>query len=496
MEPLRKKLSRTLRMRSLVASLAIALSASPLAASTNSQLGRIKHPATNTDAKGHPFGPELSAFRSAASRNSLQPETVLLVENCDDAGPDSLRAVVDAANTLSGDVTIQFDVNAMQCSTITLTSGEIKITKDDLSLQGPGLDVLTIDGGYSEGHYNRIFDHTGIGTLAISGLNLTDAKYVSTAGQSAFGGCITGYAVHLLESTVSHCVAFAPAGDAYGGAIAARFSILVVDSTISNSHAVSSVDRAGGGGIFAGSVAGGSFTVKYSTIEQNTAHTYGQNAQTLGGGILANGPQSALIQRSTISGNQADNAGGAYVVRDLTLSDTTVSQNIAGAVAGVEVGQAATLYSSTVVSNHATVFGRTAGLDAQSVESNSSIFAFNVTDDGNGGIERDVKSGDGMISGANDLIMAAAMGTGTPAGTLSACPRLGALLSNGGSTRTHALLPSSPAIDNGNNSENLDTDQRGTGFDRVIGANADIGAYEFRAGSGDEINRSSFETCE
>jgi len=30
----------------------------------------------------------------------------------------------------------------------------------------------------------------------------------------------------------------------------------------------------------------------------------------------------------------------------------------------------------------------------------------------------------------------------------------------------------------------------------VIGANADIGAYEFSAGSGDEINRSSFETCE
>jgi Ca2+-binding RTX toxin-like protein len=57
-------------------------------------------------------------------------------------------------------------------------------------------------------------------------------------------------------------------------------------------------------------------------------------------------------------------------------------------------------------------------------------------------------------------------------------PLLGPLQDNGGSTFTQALLPDSPAIDVGSNPNNLTTDQRGTGFDRVIGSSADIGAFE------------------
>ena len=37
----------------------------------------------------------------------------------------------------------------------------------------------------------------------------------------------------------------------------------------------------------------------------------------------------------------------------------------------------------------------------------------------------------------------------------------------------------SPAIDAGNNNQNLLTDQRGTGFERVINQQADIGAFEW-----------------
>ena len=43
---------------------------------------------------------------------------------------------------------------------------------------------------------------------------------------------------------------------------------------------------------------------------------------------------------------------------------------------------------------------------------------------------------------------------------------------------THALLEGSPAIDHGNNEAGLDYDQRGTGFPRVQGTQADIGAFE------------------
>ena len=41
-----------------------------------------------------------------------------------------------------------------------------------------------------------------------------------------------------------------------------------------------------------------------------------------------------------------------------------------------------------------------------------------------------------------------------------------------------ALLDGSPAIDAGSNPNNLETDQRGEGFNRTVGNGTDIGAYE------------------
>ena len=106
------------------------------------------------------------------------PIATLLVTNCNDDGPDSLRAAVAIANANDG-WTIEFDLSQMQCSTISLTTGEIEITANNLMLDGPGADLLTIDGGYGAGYYNRIFNHTGQGHLAINGLLLKDALSTS-----------------------------------------------------------------------------------------------------------------------------------------------------------------------------------------------------------------------------------------------------------------------------------------------------------------------------
>jgi hypothetical protein len=57
-------------------------------------------------------------------------------------------------------------------------------------------------------------------------------------------------------------------------------------------------------------------------------------------------------------------------------------------------------------------------------------------------------------------------------------PQLGALADNGGTTKTHALLAASPAINEGGDSPAVPpTDQRGVA--RPQGAGSDIGAYEF-----------------
>jgi hypothetical protein len=57
-------------------------------------------------------------------------------------------------------------------------------------------------------------------------------------------------------------------------------------------------------------------------------------------------------------------------------------------------------------------------------------------------------------------------------------PLLGPLANNGGPTKTHALLPGSPAINHGANPAGLTFDQRGSPFLRAFGGGVDIGAFE------------------
>lgn len=71
-------------------------------------------------------------------------------------------------------------------------------------------------------------------------------------------------------------------------------------------------------------------------------------------------------------------------------------------------------------------------------------------------------------------------------------PHLGALLGNGGQTPTLALLAGSPAIDAGSIQLAVDPSNPGTplsvdqrGYTRVIGANVDIGAFEFNSNPAD-----------
>jgi hypothetical protein len=60
---------------------------------------------------------------------------------------------------------------------------------------------------------------------------------------------------------------------------------------------------------------------------------------------------------------------------------------------------------------------------------------------------------------------------------------LGPLQDNGGPTFTHALLTGSPAINAGDPSFTSPPfyDQRGPGYDRVVGGRIDIGAFEVQA---------------
>jgi len=149
------------------------------------------------------------------------------------------------------------------------------------------------------------------------------------------------------------------------------------------------------------------------------------------------------------------------------------------------------IQSATITGNHTDGnSGIVGGADffGASIELESSIFSGNLA----AGAPRDVSTNaaNDNVFGANNLV-GVAVGIVPPNGLIvTNNPGLGPLVNNGGTTHTHALLPGSPAIDTGNNSGDTAVDQRGTGFPRVIGAAADIGAFERDP---DVVLRSGFE---
>jgi len=95
----------------------------------------------------------------------------IVVQNCNDAGSGSLRAAVGTAQ--SGDT---IDVSQLACARITLTTGEITVLPESLAIDGPGPDALSIDGGSASSHFNRVFHHLGLGTLALNHVTITNAR--------------------------------------------------------------------------------------------------------------------------------------------------------------------------------------------------------------------------------------------------------------------------------------------------------------------------------
>ena len=161
----------------------------------------------------------------------------------------------------------------------------------------------------------------------------------------------------------------------------------------------------------------------------------------------------------------------------LDIVDSTVSGN-AGVIGAGIAGGVRSITASTIVFNLATFPGGDtlpAGVFATyrtAIQSN--IFFGNLSN----GVAYDI-GGTGSFVGANNLIGAAPILL--PPDTIHGDPLLGPLQDNGGPTLTHALSAGSPAVDHGNNAASLQNDQRGSGFPRVVGASADIGAYELNS---------------
>ncbi len=445
--------------------------------------------------RGATYGPRLTrlSLGLAAVFVLAAPAAVATtVTNCNDSGAGSLRAVVGSAVNM--DIV---DLSQLNGCTITLTTGAITTQVENLTLTAgnSAVNAVTIDGGFSAGHHNRVLTHTGSGTLTVQGLVITDAKY--SAGPAFQGGCIfTAGTLSLVASTVSHCTLFdatsSGISQALGGGIWAQGGAYLLGSTVTDNVA-QAVGSTGfhvalGGGVYAGRV-----TAVYSTIANNSA--VAANTQSAsGGGVMTAG--NVAVSYSTISGNQAQIGGGidlnssggccTATISNSTISGNSSTDNFIGS-GGMYVRHAALILSNSTIAFNTANSQVAGGIYAQTAQLQSSIIADNTA----AGAPSDLAAA-GAATGANNLIFHSSVSV--PAGTLvGVCPRLLPLADNGGAILTHALRDTSPAIDKGNNLGTWTYDERGQFFLRVFGVHTDIGAYEWHGDLADRIFNTGFE---
>jgi hypothetical protein len=222
----------------------------------------------------------------------------------------------------------------------------------------------------------------------------------------------------------------------------------------------------GGGGISSPS---GTVNVINSAISNNHTGNGGTpNGISSGGGGINNNATLNIIN-STISSNQTG-AGGQGGGIDggfgtVTISNSTITANTAAAGKGggiIRVGGVLTLKSAIVAGNSAST--------APDIDGSLQSDGFNLIQNTSGTTINQNPGAGPNITGQD--------------------PLLGPLTNNGGSTDTHALNATSPAIDKGKNfaTNSINTDQRGHSRpvdlddaiypDAVGGDTSDIGAFE------------------
>lgn len=413
-----------------------------------------------------------------------------------------INSTISNSNTMGNSA----DGGGISVSNGTATLIDSTITGNNtmgVSASGGGLYVLggtamltnsTVAGNsttrnYADGGGISVFGDVTLSNSTLVG-NSTVGNYAYGGGLSVFGGSVT-----LTNSTV---IGNNTAGDkASGGGLAvviATSTAMLTNSSVTNNYITGA--RAEGGGLYTKQ---GSATLSNSTVSGNST----EGLQGFGGGISVN-VGDATLSNSTVSDNstagmQAVGGGLSVSTGDTLLTNSTVSGNSTTATNAAggglfAISGDATLNNSTVTKNQ--VISGAGGIEINGLSStvfltlNSTILA------ANSGPEDNVNT----LSGVGSVTVNASFSLFGDAGSeingpinndniLNDVPDLAALANNGcavpagdpvsaSCVRVHALLPSSPALEAGDNPLALTDDQRGSGFPRLLATFTDIGAFE------------------
>lgn len=384
------------------------------------------------------------------------PSEPCLVTSAADSGAGTLRDLLaEPACTPIG-----FDLVAMGSGTITLTTGELLVTRD-VEIIGPGAAALTISGNGA----SRVFRTGADTTVSISGVTISGG-YVN----SGSGGGILNEGTLTLDTVV---VSGNRASSAGGGIN--HFSggtLTLIRSSVSGNKATrgGGIDNSGTGGILyviQSAITGNSATPAPLTASQVVAMA---PVSYDGGGLHNANDSDAYIVNSTISGNSAASYGGgiandamqATVAIQIYLSTITANSALLG---GGLSSDGDTAYTPTTIAG-SIVAGNTANGDPNARGVLKS-YGYNVVQQGIATFTPESSDREVTDAGLEPLALNAP-----------------------GTTPTHALKVDSPAIDTISSSTcvvgllalNLDlqiADQRGV--TRPQGAACDSGAFELDA---------------
>ncbi|HEX6832821.1 MAG TPA: choice-of-anchor Q domain-containing protein [Rudaea sp.] len=423
----------------------------------------------------------------------------VLVTNCADHGANTLRDALE--NATDGE---EIDV---MCSSITLTTGELRSKINNVSIVGVGPTRTIIDANSgSRVLKNSTGNYTAPTNLILKNLDLRNGKtradadtaYDPDNGFPQHGGCISSNGdVSLYNTSLSHCAIRSLGKDseghaprAEGGAIYSTTTVRLFASTISFASAYSQYGGAYGGAIFAKQrinlypaltpgtlymrygnnfVAGTGSAISYSVANSNAASAFGGatyshafraefstisgcQANTVGG-ISAT---SVLLVGSTVSRNKGTKSGvGGISTTQLVTSNSTIAFNVGSTVGGAEVRNSGNSFASlkdSIFSNSAK-YGSASDFPVADLNVLAPI----------------------TIAGSGNLIQTPPFSVGVPVDTIiNQDPLLDPVLgNNGGGTATHLLRSGSPALGVVARSDRLD--QRGLPRPLI---NSDIGSIE------------------
>ena len=216
-------------------------------------------------------------------------------------------------------------------------------------------------------------------------------------------------------------------------------------------------------------------TIADSTVSNNTRT----------GGILTN---ALTMSNTTVSGNSGD--PGGISATTATITNSTISGNTArdpGYAAGIAV-TSATLKFVTITANSTLGGNSSAGVGLYTSGTTTlshTVIAGNTGAPGSSDVEIAAATPDWPVGDHNWVgsFGQNAQANWNNGALISSCPavNLGALANNGGGKQTHALLAGSCLLDAGAtcSATALPYDERGSGYNRCVNAALDIGAFEF-----------------